>query len=73
MKQAMIDVQTGLVAANNPQVRLLLTVHDELVLEAPEAVAEKVASDVQQAMEGAVKLAVPLKVDVGIAQSWADC
>ena len=35
MKQAMIDVQAGLVAANNSQVRLLLTVHDELVLEAP--------------------------------------
>ncbi len=73
MKQAMIDVQSQLAAAGNPQVRLLLTVHDELVLEAPAPVAESVAAEVQRCMEGAVTLAVPLKVDVGIATSWADC
>ncbi len=73
MKQAMIDVHSDLVAGDNPQVRVLLTVHDELVLEAPEAIAERVAERVQRCMEGAVSLAVPLKVDVGIAQSWADC
>ena len=73
MKQAMIDVQTQLEKAGDARVRLLLTVHDELVLEAPEAIADSIGDHVRSAMENAVTLAVPLKVDVGIAQSWADC
>jgi DNA polymerase-1 len=52
---------------------MLLTVHDELVLEAPAERAEKVGQLVQTTMEQAATLHVPLKVDVGIGQSWADC
>ena len=73
MKQAMIDVQNRLTEESDARVRLLLTVHDELVLEAPADSADAVAERVRSAMETAVTLAVPLKVDVGIAQSWADC
>lgn len=73
MKQAMIDVQNLLDRDRDSRVRLLLTVHDELVLEAPHDIADTVAERVRTAMETAVTLAVPLKVDVGIAQSWADC
>jgi DNA polymerase-1 len=72
LKQAMIDVQAQL-SAREPATRMLLTVHDELVLEAPQDRQEPVCALVQTAMERAVELKVPLKVDVGAAQSWADC
>ncbi|GAB6064098.1 DNA polymerase I [Deferrisoma palaeochoriense] len=51
---------------------LLLQVHDELVLEAPEARAEECADRVREAMEGAAQLAVPLRVEVGIGPNWAE-
>jgi DNA polymerase-1 len=52
--------------------RLLLQVHDELVLEAPKKDAKSVAGMTQEIMEDAVKLDVPLKVDVGIGDNWAE-
>jgi DNA polymerase-1 len=72
LKQAMIDVEKA-IEAEQPAAHMLLTVHDELVLEAPSAKAEAVAELVRQAMERAAELSVPLQVDVGIAHSWADC
>ena len=72
LKQAMIDVQAAL-RADQPSTRMLLTVHDELVLEAPEDRKDAVSALVQKAMENAVQLRVPLRVDIGAAQSWADC
>lgn len=72
LKQAMIDVQAQL-QEKEPTTRMLLTVHDELVLEAPQERQEAVSELVRSAMERAVALNVPLRVDVGAAQSWADC
>ncbi len=71
IKVAMIDVHGGL-AEVSPEARLLLQVHDELVLEAPEADAEKVSEFVKRTMENAVKLDVPLVVDVGMGKNWAE-
>ena len=53
--------------------RLLLTVHDELVVEAPEKDAKKVAELVKETMEKVIKLCVPIEVDVGIGNNWAEC
>jgi len=53
-----------------PGARLLLTVHDELVLEVPEEQAEAVAQIVKAEMEGVADLKVPLVVDVGWGRSW---
>jgi len=53
-----------------PDARLLLTVHDELVLEAPEKEAAAVAGLVKREMESAASLAVPLVVDTGIGPTW---
>jgi DNA polymerase I len=53
-------------------VKMLLTVHDELVFEAPPGIAEEVGAALQQEMESVYTLSVPLDVDVGIAESWAD-
>jgi DNA polymerase-1 len=52
--------------------RLLLQVHDELVLEAPAEEVEPVAALVKAHMEGAASLEVPLVVDVGVGDNWLD-
>ena len=54
-----------------PGARMVLTVHDELVFEVPEADAERAGAQIRERMAGAMKLAVPLVVDVGTGQSWA--
>ena len=52
--------------------RLLLQVHDELLLEVPEDRAEEVAALVREVMEGAASLSVPLSVEVGVGPNWYD-
>jgi DNA polymerase-1 len=70
MKRAMIDVDR--VLAPLPDVRMILTVHDELVFEVPRERADEVAHLVQETMQKAVELKVPLTVDVGIGENWKD-
>lgn len=71
IKIAMIDIHTH-IGAKFPGARMLLQVHDELVFEVPEAVAEACAAWVQERMSAAASLSVPLKVEVGIARNWAE-
>ncbi len=52
--------------------RLILQVHDELVVEAHEDVAERAAQLTRETMENAISLDVPLKVDAGIGRNWAE-
>jgi DNA polymerase-1 len=52
--------------------RLLLQVHDELVLEAPPAEIDRVTALVKRHMEGAATLAVPLVVEVGVGDNWLE-
>ena len=52
--------------------RLILQVHDELVLEAPEAEVDRVSVLVLGAMESAAALRVPLVADVGVGPNWLD-
>jgi DNA polymerase-1 len=70
MKRAMIDVHGALAAL--PEARMILTVHDELVFEVPEAQADTLASIVRDKMQSAATLKVPLVVDVGIGGSWRE-
>ncbi|EME67709.1 DNA polymerase I, partial [Paramagnetospirillum caucaseum] len=69
IKRAMIRLPAAL-AAEGLAARLLLQVHDELVLEAPEAEAEATVAVVKSVMEAAATLSVPLLVEAGIADSW---
>jgi DNA polymerase-1 len=69
LKLAMIAIDRRL-RDEFPAARLLLTVHDELVFEVPEELAEAVAPVVKTEMEGVVDLQVPLVVDVGWGPSW---
>ena len=71
LKIAMIAVDRRL-RDEFPDSALLLTVHDELVLEAPEGQAEAVGEMVKAEMEGVEELAVPLVVDVGRGASRYD-
>jgi DNA polymerase-1 len=47
-------------------------VHDELLVEAPAEAAEEVAATMRRIMEDAYELDVPLRVDVGIGNNWAE-
>jgi DNA polymerase-1 len=71
LKRAMIDVHAALESAY-PRSRMILTVHDELLFEAPADEAEEVAALVRETMARAVVLKVPLDVDVGIGESWKE-
>jgi DNA polymerase-1 len=51
---------------------MLLTVHDELVFEAPEAELEQARELVKAEMESAYPLRVPLRVDLGVGQNWKE-
>ncbi len=66
LKRAMLDLADAL----PPTAPMILTVHDELVLEAPRDDAETVAAVVRSKMEEAAQLQVPLKVDLGIGDDW---
>jgi DNA polymerase-1 len=52
--------------------RLLLQVHDELVLEAPAEEVEPLTALLREAMGGAAELVVPLDVDVKVGGNWRD-
>jgi DNA polymerase-1 len=71
IKIAMVRLDRSLAEARS-RARLLLQVHDELVLEAPEDEVEKVSALVERVMEGAAQLKVRLAVDVGAGENWLD-
>ena len=54
------------------ETRLILQIHDELLLETQEAEAEQARSLVQERMEGALTLDVPLVVDARLGRNWAE-
>ena len=60
------------IAKDKLPARMLLTVHDELVFEAPPKQAAAIGEILEAEMESVYKLAVPLEVDIGIADNWAD-
>ncbi|XEH49788.1 DNA polymerase I [Edwardsiella tarda] len=69
IKRAMIAVDAWL-QQSQPQVRMIMQVHDELVFEVPEAQVDEVVSHVRTLMESSLALAVPLKVDIGCGENW---
>lgn len=71
MKLAMLKVDAALQAAGVKS-RVLLQVHDELILEVTQEEKEQVAELVQKAMSGAFKLDVPLSAAVTFGRNWAE-
>ena len=71
MKKAMIDVERALEQAGCKS-RILLQVHDELVLEVTEDERERVAELVRATMQAAASLEIPLLADVNFGKNWAE-
>ncbi|WP_336034114.1 DNA polymerase I [Acinetobacter bereziniae] len=69
IKMAMIEVDKIL---PKDQAKLLLQVHDELVFEVDEAVADQVAEQIKDIMQKVVTLSVPLEVEVGQGKNWGE-
>ena len=70
-KAAMMAIDSSMRGAAL-EAKMLLQVHDELVLEAPEAEVDRVCALVRTHMEGVHPLRVPLVVDVGVGRSWGE-
>lgn len=68
IKQAMLKVFAEI--KNNPDIRMIMQVHDELVFEVREEKQDELAVLVKNLMEKAVQLSIPLKVDIGIGDNW---
>jgi DNA polymerase-1 len=71
LKRAMIDLHHEL-PARGLKTRMILTVHDELLFEAPRVEVEAATALVRERMEAAAELVVPLTVDVGSGENWRD-
>jgi DNA polymerase-1 len=71
VKTAMLNLDKRLAAEQSPA-RLLLQVHDELILECPKAEAKAAAALVKEVMEKAAALRVPLRVSVETGRRWGD-
>jgi DNA polymerase-1 len=69
IKKAMIDFDAVL-CEQNLKSKMVLQVHDELIIEAPEDEVEEVSALLKKTMEKAILLDVPLKVDVEISERW---
>jgi DNA polymerase-1 len=70
IKKAMIDLHRAL-GERGMKARIILQIHDELLLEVPEGEAEDARDLVKSIMEGALKLDVPLLVDARVGRNWA--
>lgn len=71
IKIAMINVDKKL-KEKKLEAKLILQVHDELIVEAPESEAEEVKKILQTEMENAVKLKIPLEVHIAVGKTWFD-
>ncbi len=72
IKLAMIAVARR-IQAENLRARLILQVHDELIVEAPEDEVDRVKALLKDCMEGVVALKVPLRADISTGGDWREC
>ena len=71
MKQAMINV-FELIFSKNYDAKILLQIHDEIVIEVAEELAEEISNEIKNTMENSYKMSVPLEVEYEIADNWLD-
>jgi DNA polymerase-1 len=71
IKMAMVTVDRE-IRARGLATRMILTVHDELLFDVPRAELDEASALVRECMEGAMRLRVPLKVDLGSGPNWLE-
>ncbi len=71
IKKAMLDIDVW-IGKNNPDIRMIMQVHDELVFEVNSSKADEFFNKIQDLMENAYQLDISLKADVGIGISWQE-
>lgn len=69
MKLAMIEVYKK-IKENNLESKLILQVHDEIIIDAKESELDKLKEIVKEAMENVVKISVPLKIEINTGSNW---
>ena len=69
MKIAMINMHKA-IKTQKSEAKLILQVHDELILDTPKDEIDKIVSLVTESMMGAANLEVPLEIDIGIGDNW---
>ena len=72
MKMAMIQLSDE-IKKISPNTRMLLQVHDEVVLEIPNEDIDKISKKVKDVMESVYTLKVPIKADVLVGKNWGEC
>ena len=71
IKIAMIRVQ-DLISDNNLKSKLIIQVHDELVLDVVKEELDIITTNVKEIMENVIMLSIPLKVDIGFGNNWLE-
>ena len=71
IKQAMVNIHR-IIRDKAAEIRMLIQIHDELVFECTKSRAEHWSEIIRREMESAMKLKVPLKVDLGIGGNWVE-
>jgi len=71
IKVAMLNIHGRLMREGRPS-KMLMQVHDELVFETPAGAVESETAMIRQEMTGAMKLRVPIKVDIGHGKNWQE-
>lgn len=70
IKRAMIAVDDWLTPQEDPDVKMIMQVHDELVFEVKTSEVEAATAKIRELMENSMQLDVPLRVDVGVGHNW---
>ncbi len=71
IKKAMLDIQAWIDREDN-SIKMIMQVHDELVFEVPAEKSKEYAENLRSLMAEALKLSIPLVVDVGIGSNWQE-
>ncbi|MDK8465553.1 DNA polymerase I [Marinobacter sp. SS13-12] len=70
IKRAMVSVEDWLLANHGDDARMILQVHDELILEVRESAVNKIREGLEKRMSAAARLDVPLLVEAGVGNNW---
>ena len=71
IKKAMLDIQSW-IDKENLKIKMFMQVHDELVFELDAKMSDAYAIDIKALMSNALKLSIPLEVDVGMGANWQE-